>query len=121
MGYDLYISRSTPIDLDEWKDAVHRAQKVRLKADDSHEITTPGGDVISFGSRPGDAEVLLPSPIEGEESEWVPVLFWFDGKVRFRSEFALHDSNDAFRRIASDLAQDLEARIVGEEDEEYSW
>ena len=109
MSYDLYIQRfqpgkrPVPITLKEWKAAVSQVNGVRLAT----------GRQKGSRKLDGDTDVYFP-----ERNVWFRVFQWIDDQIVFQATAALE--NAPISLAARTLASLLDARIVGEEDEELS-
>ncbi len=116
MAYHIHIERpSTPISLAEWRGAIEQTEGVRM-AESPPAVTNPQtGEVIAFGNAGGDADVFFP-----DEGAWHRVFRWSRrGKVSFAAPADFTDPFCHLRRMASTLAQRLEASLVGDEGESY--
>lgn len=114
MSYELHITREDMIELDEWELLVSTTDGVRCSQAGSNAI---GSDceVISIKHRPGDTEVFFP-----DESCWCMVFrLSSNGKITFKAPVDWNDRESIVRRLATCLAQNLNARIVGDEGEVY--
>jgi hypothetical protein len=123
MSYDLHIARSgdghlsdsVPIALVEWCAAVAATEGVRLLGAHAQTVTNPAtGEIISLGSRNGDAEVFFP-----EEGEWYAVFRWQGDSAAFGARFEPGDMAHPVWCAAVALATRLGAAIRGDEGETY--
>jgi hypothetical protein len=113
--YDVrIISPGGSITLDEWKAAVAQTRGVRLREGDV-TTTNPERQVISVPTQEGDAEIFSEDARErGLILRWRP-----RGHAVFgASEDFMHDESQVRLTIRA-LASWLNAKVVGEEDEEY--
>lgn len=123
MGYDLHIERKTteqasgpsPISLEEWKAALALTEGVRpLSARDVRATNPKTGQVISIGTRDGDAEVFW-----ADENAWRPAFSWGRGSIKFSGHLTPGDRAHPVWAAAVLLAARLGAVIRGDEGEVY--
>lgn len=121
MPYEIHIERGidengdpvNPISLDEWTSAVGKTDGVRLDHN-VHCATNPHtGEVIAMGGFPGAAEVDV-------NGSWDFVFRWAEGRISFNGLPSFNDANDPIRLVATRLAAELNAAVVGDEGETYS-
>ena len=120
MGYSIKITRDPWLTLDEWMSAVLSRSDVRLRDGPATARNPQTGEAISVGHRTGDADVLL-------GGEWAPCFWWRHGAPDEDSpSAALFTAPPDFdvpgcrvRQVARELAKSLQARLIGEEGEEY--
>lgn len=122
MAYMIRITRNTEgeadgttITLAEWIDAVNRIAHVRL-AEGDYSVTLPEtGQVFTLRNTGGDAELYFP-----QANAWRRVFRWDEDDISFvgTEEFA-SDAACQLRLIARQLAEALEASVVGDEGEVY--
>jgi hypothetical protein len=120
MGYDIHIRRrgagppDSHIALSEWRAVVECTGGVRM-AEGDYQITNPvTGERIRIRNRGGDAEVFFP-----DEAAWRRVFHWFDGRISFRAGLDFEVPTSLMRRLAGELARELDAQLVGDEGEIY--
>lgn len=123
MAYMIRITRNTEgeedgaaITLAEWIDAVNGIAHVRL-AEGDYSVTLPEtGQVFTLRNNGGDAELYLPLV-----NAWRRVFRWDEEDISFvgTDEFA-SDAACQLRAIARQLAEVLEASVVGDEGEVYA-
>ena len=112
MGYELHIERDGPIAVEEWTNAVAQVDKVTLRSDDSVAIDPQTGEEIRIPANDGDAVVTIPNGSLG--------LRWSSsGRASFRATDDWDDATSSLRTTIFALAQQLDARVVGDEGEEY--
>ena len=121
MGYSIHIERCAsgahhrPIELSEWRSVVERTDGVRMAQGDWQIANPKTGEVIRIGDAGGDADVYFPS-----DAAWRRIFMWSpEGSIEFRApgDFLMPDS--PMRRLATALARDLDANLVGDEGEIY--
>jgi hypothetical protein len=122
MAYMIRITRNRKggeggdaITLPEWIDAVDSLAHVRL-ADGDYAVTLPEtGQVFTLRNTGGDAEVFLP-----HADSWRRVFRWDDEQVSFvGTEEFVSNAVCQLRRIARQLAEVLQASVIGDEGETY--
>jgi len=122
MAYMIRITRNTEgeadgatITLAEWIDAVNRIAHVRL-AEGDYSVTLPEtGQVFTLRNTGGDTDLYFP-----HIDAWRRIFRWDEEDVSFvgTEEFA-NDPDCQLRLIARQLAEALQASIVGDEGELY--
>jgi hypothetical protein len=113
MSREIHIDRDPPLSLSEWKAAVDATENVRLDRTDASVKNPKTGDVISIAGVDGDAHVNV-------GGSWHPCFRWHSvGSVAFRDPAGFTELEDPILRIAKELALRLNARLVGDEGEEY--
>jgi hypothetical protein len=116
VAYSLHIERNNdPISLGEWRATVERIGGLRMSARDA-ELTNPRTrERITIPNRDGDVEVLLSS------GEWIRAFSLSkSGSVTFRADLLSGPNERELARIVFAAARDLNARIIGDDGEEYS-
>lgn len=127
MGYTLHIEKNEgDISLDEWIEAVQHIGTVRLSSSDVSAINPVNGDTISIPSSDGDVDVLFKSKSIlgfGAKSEWHNAIYYSSnsGAGFFKYQSEMEDRDHPVRCAAKKLAEQLNAQIIGDEGEEYSW
>ena len=114
MGYEIHIENQSgePLDLEDWKSVVDKTDGLKLD-DDGQSVTNPAtGEVITMGGSDGDAEMLL-------GDKWLPVFRWTDSRISFSAQASFEDRNDPVRKMATHVANELNAQVVGDEGETY--
>lgn len=118
MAYELHLERTSrePITLAEWRAAVEATPNVRMAEVTFRSITNPKtGEVITMGSREGDAEVFLP-----DIKKWRPVFRWRKDSATFALPFdPAEQPTHALWLAATALASHLGGAICGDEGESY--
>jgi hypothetical protein len=123
MGYALHIERRgkdpgaepVAIPLADWKAALSQTEGVRPLADREVRTTNPKtGQVISIGTRDGDAEVLW-----ADDGQWRPAFSWGRGSVTFSGHLTPGDRAHPVWAAAVRLAASLGAVIRGDDGEVY--
>jgi hypothetical protein len=113
MGYAIHIKREKPITLEEWKLVASSTQDVRLDSGGASITNPQTGEVISIEGIEGDAQINV-------EGTWYPCFRWRPtGSVLFKAPAEFHDPESRIRRLACELAVKLDARVLGDEGEEY--
>ncbi len=110
MGYLLYITRAEnwldaaekPIAQSEWMAVVEADPTLSVNTNDYADYRVEGGRIVRF------------HPVEWSEAD--------DGNCFWFSNGAVHCKNpsDAWQRKMIELAKRLHARVLGEENEEYT-
>jgi hypothetical protein len=121
MAYEIHIKRRgadaqlSPIALSEWRAAASRIDGVRM-ADGDHHITNPKtGERITSRNAGGDAEVFFP-----DDAAWLRAFRWSpEGSISFRAPRDFLAPTCFIRRLAAELARELDARLIGDEGEIY--
>lgn len=117
MAYMIRIARDAgAITLAEWIAAVVALEHTRL-AEGDYSVTLPEtGQVFTLRNNGGDAELFHP-----QANAWRRVFRWdeaevsFVGADEFRTDAACH-----LRAIARQLAEALQASVIGDEGETYA-
>jgi len=113
MSYELHIERECGISIDSWKRAVASIPGVRLDRDPWTTENPATGESITIQGRDGDAAVVI-------AGKWVKVFGFHAGTVSFNARtVAFDDPDDSVAQAVTALARALEAKIVGDEGEEY--
>ncbi len=113
MTYTVRIERDSRITLEEWERAVVSRPGVRLQQGGSSVTNPVTQEVITIGAARGDAEVSL-------DGQWVSCFRWRQsGRVAFEARSGFDHPGSPLRGIVRELANELNARVVGEGDEEY--
>ncbi len=123
MAYMIRITRNAQGDEDgpiitlaEWIDTVNSIAHVRL-ADGDYSVTLPEtGQTFTLRNNGGDAELFFP-----QANTWRRVFRWDEEDVSFvgTDEFA-NDAACQLRSIARQLAEALQASIIGDDGEPYA-
>lgn len=125
MAYRLHIEREArEISLEEWLSALESVAGVRQQADDTVATNPRSGEEIRIARRNGDAEVLISTGGFlglGRREEWCPAFSFFNGRASFEAARDIQSPKNPVRRAAARLAVALNARIIGDEGERYSW
>lgn len=116
MGYELRIERSgrgrKKITVEEWRAALASTPGVRLAESQVITATNPKtGEVIQIGGMSDSGEVQFPG-------EWVTAFRWRNGAAFFNAR-ALEEEGRPVWHAAAALATNLDAAIIGDEDERY--
>ena len=121
MAYEIHIERVTDdgdpdeleLELDEWKSIV--AAKDCLRLNFKHvTVTNPAtGEEISASRPDGCADMLI-------GDQWLPVFQWRAGAISFKGQPSFEDQADPIRQMATQIAIELDARVVGDEGEFYN-
>ena len=133
MAYELHIrpkafdydDSSTHISLQHFQDAVEQLDDCRLHP--KYEIVSVNaatGEEIRIGPRRPAAEVLFPGRkrwLWSSSPEWIPVFFLSGGSISFKAAFDPDDRDHPVRKIATQLANQLNCIIVGDDGETYGW
>ena len=114
VSYTIYIEREPPITLAEWIDLARARAYLRLREED-HSLQNPRtGEVITIGRIEGETELRV-------GDTWVPCFRWRrSGTIAFDAPRDFDESASPVRRVALELARSLNARLVGQEGEEYA-
>jgi len=121
MAYSIHIERRTPdgqrspIELSEWRAVVARTDGVRL-VEGNFQATNPRTyEIITLRNDGGDAEIF-----SATDARWQPGFSWSrSGRISFPAPRDFEEPTSAVRRLALELARDLDARLVGDEGEVY--
>lgn len=110
MGYDLHICRSesNPIALVEWKEYV--SGDAELKAEEVFEVQSPKGERISI---PGKGLARWIAHPHGQN-----FACWFDWRT---GKISVRDPDEPTLTKMRAIAQELGARVQGDEGEYYDW
>lgn len=122
MAYMIRITRDAraekggAITLAEWVAAVEALEHTRL-ADGDYSVTLPEtGQVFTLRNNGGDAELFHP-----QANAWRRVFRWDDEEVSFvGSDEFTRDAACHLRSIARQLAEALQASVIGDEGETYA-
>jgi hypothetical protein len=113
VSYSIFIKRDAPISIEEWSAVVAARPDVRLSDAPVTAVNPQTGAQISIGRGPGDADVLV-------DSAWLPCFhFQPRGSISFRAPDDFNEPESVVTSTAWALARALNARLVGEEGEEY--
>jgi hypothetical protein len=114
VGYEIHIDRDPPISLDEWKKGVASFPNLRLNSSPTVATNPNTGETITMNERDGCVAILI-------GDEWRKVFRFFDGCVNFYARVVdLKNLDDPTAKAAFELAHILEAKVVGDEGEEYT-
>ena len=111
MAYTIRIQREKPISQDDWKKAVVSTEGVRLHASEYSAANPKTGVVVSIPGTEESAEICI-------DGTWYPGFHWFEGSISFKAS-TIADPESVLGRIARELASKLNARLVGDDGEEY--
>lgn len=121
VAYSIHIvrhdraGRREPVDMGEWIEAVSAVSGVRLASSDQTALNPVTGDSIVINSDGADAELY-----DEQQGAWLPVFRWSKpGWVSFNAPTDFDEVTSHVRMVASDLARNLGADIVGDEGESY--
>jgi hypothetical protein len=121
MAYAIHIKRRgadeqlSPITLSEWRAAVSHVDGVRIADGDNHITNPKTGERITLRNAGGDAEVLFP-----DDGAWRRAFRWSpQGSISFRAPRDFLAPTCFIRRLAAELARELDARLIGDEGEIY--
>jgi len=117
MAYYLHIERDEekPIAFCEWQAAVYATEHLRMFASAVHTGINPQtGEVLSMRANEGDVEVYFP-----ESGEWTSVFRWREESAVFAPRVDSIDVTHPTWKAAVSLAKILNARIRGDDGEEY--
>lgn len=121
MAYMIHITRNAQgeddgaaITLAEWVAAVERIAHVRLAQGD-YSVTLPEtGQVFTLRNNGGDAELFFAGEGWRRVFRWDEESIDFVGTEAFASDAACH-----LRSVARQLAEALQASVIGDEGEAY--
>lgn len=126
MVYSLHIERAdSSIPLDEWLAAASAINCLRPRETGYTAANPSSGDRIEVCKSIGDLEIVLPQStlarVLGKSKEWQPAFFFSQGRATVPPPQNIDCATDPIRTAASALARALNARIIGDEGEEYAW
>ncbi len=124
MAYTLHIERQRPISAQDIRDAVGIIPNLRMNTGDSTGINPDTGEEIRIPIGEGGVSVLFKTGGFlgfGVKESWHHVFYLSQGSIKFNASQDLEDPNNPARIAASELAVALEARIRGDEGEQYNW
>lgn len=124
MSYEVHIEKYSendidegeliPIKMEEWKDSISKVQSVRLSVEPVL-IITEKGETISIPKKDGDVQIYFP-----EKSAWIHIFRWSDrGRVSFNHPLENPGLDHPVWRTAFSLAEILEAKLIGDNGEEF--
>jgi hypothetical protein len=126
MAYMIRITRNADWDdedgsgdfitLAEWREVVSRTTHVRL-AEGDYSVTLPDtGQIFTLRNNGGDTDLYFP-----QADTWRRVFRWDEENVSFvATEEFVNDPACQLRIIARQLAEALQASVVGDEGEPYT-
>lgn len=126
MPYELHIERgendsAAPITLQEWQAVVDNVLGVRLSNSDVVQLNPNTGQEIRLAHSAGDAEVYFrPRGIRRllSSGRWQRVFRFNNGRASFAAPgISVNQHSDQVRLVASKLAAELSAVVVGDEGE----
>lgn len=122
MAYSTHIERHNatgqrePIEIHEWIEAVRITDWVRLASHDEAATNSATGESIVIKGDDGNAEFH-----SDEHDAWLPVFRWNRrGLISFDASSDFGEETSRLREAATELARNLNARLVGDEGEFYS-
>jgi hypothetical protein len=126
MAYSLHIERlGSNITLDEWITAASAMDSLRPRATGYTAVNPNTGERIEIDQSNGDLEIALPQSrlarVLGKAKEWEPAFFFSQGRASFHPPDNIASASNPMCMVASQLAKALNARIIGDEGEEYVW
>ena len=113
MAYELHIERNSSITIKEWLKAVETTEGVRLDASDFVTINPLSGKEIRIPGSPETAALWF-----SEFEEWIKVFRFRNGRISFKAN-DWGNQKSPLRDKAFELAQKLNAEIIGDEGEKY--
>ena len=121
MAYGIWIERQSPeghllpIAYHEWVEAVEEAPGVRLRQGGFSRRDPRSGASLKMDSRSGDAEVYDP-----QREQWDSMLLWTaSGRACLHPSPSFNEEDDPLRQVVRELAKRLQAKVVGDQGEEY--
>jgi hypothetical protein len=115
MAYQLHIKRHSPIEFEEWIDAINITDGVRLNEDDFVAVNPSTNEEIRISSGRGSAEIYINSA-----NNWQRVYRYHEHRISFNATEEWAQAESDIRNYTFKLAAKLEAKICGDEGEEYS-
>jgi hypothetical protein len=114
MSYTIQIKRAEPISLAEWSEVVRSRTDLRFREEDHVARNPQTGAVITIARAEGEADLHV-------GDAWLPCFRWRgrQGTIAFNAPGDFDEPESPVRRVALELAKQLNARLVGEEGEEY--
>jgi len=112
-GYFIHIERETPISLDEWQAVVSEEELVRISDKDVVGINPITKEEIKISMPEGSAEVYFL-----DSKEWLSV-FTFGRTIYFNAPIEWEQKDTYIRLLVFRLAKKLNAKVIGDEGEEY--
>lgn len=121
MAYSIHIERQdkeghrVSIEIVEWMEAVDIIKGVRLATSGATASNPVTGENIVISGDGADADLY-----DEQRNAWLPVFRWSRrGTVSFNAPPDFDDAKSRVREVASDLARNLNAHLVGDEGESY--
>lgn len=112
-GYFIHIERNTPISLEEWQTVVGEEEFVRISNKDVVGVNPITKEEIKISMPEGSAEVYFP-----ESEEW-HLVFTFSRTIYFNAPNDWEQKDTYIRLLVFRLANRLNAKVIGDEGEEY--
>lgn len=115
MPYEIFIIPSEQYRSEEsWIEAVRETEGVRIANGQIENTLNPQTGFSKHIDYYLDAEIFFPS-----ENQWECALRWKDYRIAINARFDIGNTQDPAWKAVSRLAERLEAKILGEEFEEY--
>lgn len=124
MGYSIYIERDTEISLEDWRDAVNRIDGIRIDEAPLEMKNPSTGELIKIEGTEGDIAVrFIEKRLFGfkKNEYWQKAISFSHGRGQVNYGEHLDNETDPVRQAISSLANELSAKIRGEEGEQYDW
>ena len=124
MGYTLRICRpNESIPMEDWKNAVAEIQGIKIDNSDSIAISPNGSKIVIPGNE-GDVSMVSSTGGFlgiGKKEEWEKVISFYEGEGIFNYINELESPQSPIRQAIKKLTDRLNAKIIGDEGEEYNW
>ncbi|MDQ8183921.1 hypothetical protein [Pelagicoccus sp. SDUM812005] len=124
MGYNLHIERPNEVEItdSEWESAIESIPTLRLATSDVIGQNPNDGLSITIKKKDLDVELLYETKGflgSGKKKEWIYTFSFDGGTATFSPPVDVESKEDPVMIAARQLATKLEAKIVGDEGEEY--
>lgn len=115
MAYCLHIECDNgPISIEAWKTTLNMTEGVRVAGKEVAVKNPVTGEAIAVRGNEGDIEISPPSGLGA-------YISFRRGRASFHMRDEFENSENPVRIVIAKLAKSLNAKIVGDEGEEYEW
>ncbi|VUD63043.1 hypothetical protein TDB9533_03163 [Thalassocella blandensis] len=124
MAYQLRIWKAEGISIDEWKRAVNSCSIAKIDNTDLEMLNPKTGQTITFPANEGDVAVKFSKGGFfgiGAKVTWEKCIGFSHGYGSLRYTENLESPENEVRKAVSAISKALNAKIIGEEDEQYDW
>ena len=113
-SYELHFEREKPITIEEWSSTINNFKAVRINDSPIKNKNPNTGEIITIIVPTGSAQVFFP-----KKNSWHHV-FNFGKEISFSPNENWDNPNNELRLLTFDIANELGAKIVGQEGEVYN-